>query len=178
MEKVGLVGVGAMGTALLERLRLAGVQPRSPGMPLELAPGGACAIGMEVGVDFVSLLLADFLAQPIWRKRVTLDSSLDQRQFIERAGAAVGYLVLSFADPEDRGARRAYVSGLYLHPEERGRGLGLWLVRTVLDHPELQGLRRWLLITRAVVFSMTPITSGARGEAGPGTARVRTETLT
>lgn len=27
MEKVGLVGVGAMGTALLERLRLAGVQP-------------------------------------------------------------------------------------------------------------------------------------------------------
>ena len=27
MERVGLVGVGAMGTALLERLRLAGVQP-------------------------------------------------------------------------------------------------------------------------------------------------------
>ncbi len=57
-----------------------------PGIPLELAPGGACAIGAEIGVDFVSILLADFVAQPIWRKRVTLDPDLNQMSFIERAG--------------------------------------------------------------------------------------------
>ena len=32
--------------------------------------------------------------------------------------------------------------------EERGRGIGSQLVRTVLDHPDLQGLRRILLVTR------------------------------
>lgn len=42
---------------------------------------------------------------------------------IERAGRAVGYLVLSYADSPDE-ARRAYVSGLYLEPEARGMGVG------------------------------------------------------
>ncbi len=55
-----------------------------PGMPLELSPGGACAIGAEIGVGFVSILLADFVAQPIWRKRVNLDSKLGQTSYIER----------------------------------------------------------------------------------------------
>lgn len=31
---------------------------------------------------------------------------------------------------------------------KQGRGLGRALVRTFLDHPELQGLRRWLLGTK------------------------------
>ncbi len=56
-----------------------------PGMPLELSPVGACAIGAEVGVDFVSILLADFVAQPIWRKRVNRDPNLGQTASIERA---------------------------------------------------------------------------------------------
>jgi GNAT superfamily N-acetyltransferase len=30
----------------------------------------------------------------------------------------------------------------------RGRGLAVWLVETVLAHPELQGLKRWLLATK------------------------------
>lgn len=42
----------------------------------------------------------------------------------------------------------AYLADVFVLEEERGRGLGLWLVRTVLEHPELQGLRRWLLATR------------------------------
>ncbi len=57
-----------------------------PSIPLELSPGGACAIGAEIGVDFVSILLADFVAQPIWRRRVALDPGLEQQSFIERAG--------------------------------------------------------------------------------------------
>jgi GNAT superfamily N-acetyltransferase len=32
--------------------------------------------------------------------------------------------------------------------EHRGRGLGTWLIECVMSHPELQGLRRWLLGTR------------------------------
>jgi len=31
---------------------------------------------------------------------------------------------------------------------DRGRGLSKWLVACVLEHPELQGLRRWMLASR------------------------------
>jgi GNAT superfamily N-acetyltransferase len=43
----------------------------------------------------------------------------------------------------------AYIADVFVMPEERGKGLGRWLVETMLAHPELQGLRRWLLGTRS-----------------------------
>lgn len=57
-----------------------------PGMLLELSPGGACAIGVETGVNFLSIMLADFVAQPIWRKRVAMDPEVGQAAFIEHTG--------------------------------------------------------------------------------------------
>ncbi len=33
-------------------------------------------------------------------------------------------------------------------PEYRRRGLSKWLVETVVSHPDLQGLRRMILVTR------------------------------
>jgi len=42
----------------------------------------------------------------------------------------------------------AYLADVFVVEDQRGRGLGAWLVETVLAHPELQGLRRWLLATR------------------------------
>jgi GNAT superfamily N-acetyltransferase len=42
----------------------------------------------------------------------------------------------------------AYLADVFVVENQRGRGLGAWLVETVLAHPELQGLRRWLLATR------------------------------
>lgn len=42
----------------------------------------------------------------------------------------------------------AYLADVFVLPEHRGRGLATWLVGTVLAHPDLQGLRRWLLATR------------------------------
>lgn len=42
----------------------------------------------------------------------------------------------------------AYLADVFVVEEQRGRGLGAWLVETVLGHPELRGLRRWLLVTR------------------------------
>jgi GNAT superfamily N-acetyltransferase len=42
----------------------------------------------------------------------------------------------------------AYVADVYVLEEYRGRGLALWLMQTVMGHSELQGLRRWMLLTR------------------------------
>ena len=42
----------------------------------------------------------------------------------------------------------AYLADVFVLPEHRGRGLGLWLVQCIVDHPELAGLRNWHLATR------------------------------
>ncbi len=42
----------------------------------------------------------------------------------------------------------AYVGDVYVLPEHRGRRLSKWMMECVLAHPELQHLRRWILITR------------------------------
>jgi len=42
----------------------------------------------------------------------------------------------------------AYFSDVFILEEYRGLGLGKWLVETMLQHPDLQGLRRWLLATK------------------------------
>lgn len=42
----------------------------------------------------------------------------------------------------------AWLCDVVVLPGRQGKGLGRALVRTFLDHPELQGLRRWLLGTK------------------------------
>ncbi len=42
----------------------------------------------------------------------------------------------------------AYIGDVFIIEEYRGRGLSKWLMEIVVQHPELQGLRRWLLFTR------------------------------
>jgi GNAT superfamily N-acetyltransferase len=41
----------------------------------------------------------------------------------------------------------AYVCDVFIAPDHRGAGLGKWLVETIAAHPDLQGLRRWSLLT-------------------------------
>jgi ribosomal protein S18 acetylase RimI-like enzyme len=42
----------------------------------------------------------------------------------------------------------AYLCDVYVLPEFRGRGLGKLLMQEVMEHPDLQGLRRFSLVTR------------------------------
>ena len=42
----------------------------------------------------------------------------------------------------------AWICDVFVLPEHRGAGLGKWLMECVTAHPELQGLRRWILATR------------------------------
>ena len=41
----------------------------------------------------------------------------------------------------------AYLGDVYILEEYRGRGLSKWLMETIMNFPELQGLRRWILLT-------------------------------
>jgi len=42
----------------------------------------------------------------------------------------------------------AYLCDVYVLPGHQGRGLGRWLMDCVMASPRLQGLRRWMLVTR------------------------------
>ena len=42
----------------------------------------------------------------------------------------------------------AYLADVFILEEYRGQGLSKWLIESILKHPDLQGLRRWLLVTR------------------------------
>ena len=42
----------------------------------------------------------------------------------------------------------AYLMDVFVLPEHRGTGLGLWLMESLMEHPDLQGLRIFRLATR------------------------------
>jgi GNAT superfamily N-acetyltransferase len=42
----------------------------------------------------------------------------------------------------------AYLADVFVLPTHRGRGLSRLLMDAIVGHPELQGLRRWVLATR------------------------------
>jgi GNAT superfamily N-acetyltransferase len=42
----------------------------------------------------------------------------------------------------------AYLGDVFVLESHRGRGLGKWMMECIMQHPSLQGLRRWILLTR------------------------------
>jgi N-acetylglutamate synthase-like GNAT family acetyltransferase len=42
----------------------------------------------------------------------------------------------------------AYLADVFVLPSHRGRGLSKLLMQAVREHPDLQQIRRWLLVTR------------------------------
>ncbi|MCO6491307.1 MAG: GNAT family N-acetyltransferase [Phaeodactylibacter sp.] len=41
----------------------------------------------------------------------------------------------------------AWLGDVFIDEKHRSKGLGKWLMKTVHEHPDLQGLRRWILAT-------------------------------
>lgn len=42
----------------------------------------------------------------------------------------------------------AYLGDVFILESYRGKGLSKWLMECIMKHPELQGFRRWILLTR------------------------------
>jgi GNAT superfamily N-acetyltransferase len=62
-------------------------------------------------------------------------------------GLYLGEEQVGFARVVTDRAAIAYLADVFVLPGHRGRGLGKWLVETVLAHPDLQNLRRFFLGT-------------------------------
>ena len=63
-------------------------------------------------------------------------------------GVYEGERQVGFARVVTDRATFAYLGDVFVLNEFRGRGLSKWLMETIVSHPELQGLRRWILATR------------------------------
>ena len=42
----------------------------------------------------------------------------------------------------------AWIADVFILPEHRGQGLSKWMMEVVIEHPRLQGFRRWVLATK------------------------------
>ena len=63
-------------------------------------------------------------------------------------GVYKGENLIGFARVVTDYATFAYLGDVYILEEFRGQGLSKWLMDVIIDHPDLQGLRRWILATR------------------------------
>ncbi len=55
---------------------------------------------------------------------------------------------IGFARVVSDRATFAYLADVFILESHRGRGLGVWLMECIKAHPDLHGLRRWILGTR------------------------------
>ena len=56
-----------------------------PGLSLELNPEGGCALGVEIGVQFVHVILTDFVANIQWRRRIRIAETEPQETYLHIA---------------------------------------------------------------------------------------------
>ena len=96
------------------------------------------------------------------------------REVVERAvrhslcfGIFDGDAQVSFARVITDRATYAYLADVYVLRPYRGRGLSKWMMEEITAHPELQGLRRWMLFTKDAhglyaQFGFTPLAQPER----------------
>jgi GNAT superfamily N-acetyltransferase len=99
----------------------------------------------RVDVDFVHKFLVD---ESYWARERSIDQT---RTAIENSICFSVFLdgrPVAFARVVSDKATFAYLGDVFVDADYRGSGIGKLLMKTIVDHPELQDLRRWLLATR------------------------------
>jgi GNAT superfamily N-acetyltransferase len=76
--------------------------------------------------------------------------------------AKQGFQQVGFARVISDFATIAYLGDVFVLESHRGLGLGKWMMECIMQHPALQGLRRWMLLTRDAhglysQFGFTPL---------------------
>ena len=89
-----------------------------------------------------------YLARSYWAKGIPRD--LVERSIAESIcfGAFEGGRQIGFARVITDRATFAYLADVFVLEEHRGRGVASRLLEAIQAHPDLQNLRRWMLVTR------------------------------
>jgi GNAT superfamily N-acetyltransferase len=94
-------------------------------------------------------MIHDYLTnQSYWAKNIP-------RDVVERSignslcfGIYEGEKQIGFARLVTDKATFAYLADVFILEDHRGKGLSKWLIEVIQTHPDMQGLRRWMLGTR------------------------------
>ena len=90
----------------------------------------------------------DYLSREYWSRGIPRDVVERSMQNSVCFGVFCGAEQVGFARVISDFATFAYVADVFVLEQHRGRGLATWLMQFVMQHPRLQGLRRWALATR------------------------------
>lgn len=107
--------------------------------------------GFTVSTDPARLnhdLVHQFLASTYWgkqRPRAILEKAMRNSLCF---GVYRKHEQVGFARVITDYATYAYLADVFILEEHRGKGLGKWLVQSVIKCPDLVPMRRWALITR------------------------------
>ena len=109
----------------------------------------------------------NFLTSCYWAKGISREVARSIKHSLcfgiyDGSGAQVGFarVVSDFATV-------AYLGDVFVLESHRGRGLSKWLMECIVQHPALQNLRRWILLTRDAhglysQFGFTPVKAPER----------------
>jgi GNAT superfamily N-acetyltransferase len=90
----------------------------------------------------------DFLCnQSYWSKNIPIDTVRKSAEHSLNFGLFHVDKQIGYARVISDFSTIAYLGDVYVLTEYRGNGLSKWLMEEVMNHPELQGLRRWILLT-------------------------------
>lgn len=126
--------------------------------------------GYEISIDKARIdldVVLKFLATAYWAANRPAETT---RRAIEHSlcfGMYYGTEQIGFARVTTDYATLAYIGDMFVVEAHRGQGLAQWLIRSILDHPELNGIRRFLLITRDAhvvyaTYGFTPLAAPER----------------
>ena len=93
-------------------------------------------------------IIHEFLANSYWAKGIpceiverSIENSLSFGLYKDSDQIGFARVITDYAT-------YAYIGDVFVLETFRGQGLGVWLMETIMAHPELQGLRRWSLLTK------------------------------
>ncbi|PYT00294.1 MAG: GNAT family N-acetyltransferase [Acidobacteria bacterium] len=99
----------------------------------------------KLDVEMIHKFLVE---ESYWAKTRTFEQTKTAIENSICFGVYLGDRQIGFARVVSDRATFAYLGDVFILDEYRGRGLSKRLMETIVSHPELQGLRRWLLATK------------------------------
>ncbi len=107
--------------------------------------------GYYISTDKSRLDLAvihNFLTTSYWAAGIPIETVKKSLEHSLNFGVYEEGKQVGFARVITDYATFAYIGDVFILEDHRGQGLSKWLMQVIADHAELQGLRRWVLLTR------------------------------
>lgn len=89
-----------------------------------------------------------FLQKSYWANTRTIEVIKKSIEHSLPFGIFDGERQIGFARVISDFSTFGWIADVFIDQEYRGQGLSKWLMESILAHPDLQGMRRWVLATR------------------------------